>query len=525
MKPQILVAGAWRDADAVGSFRAVDPSCGQAIGDEFPVSSRADLEAALSAACDVAADLAATPPETIAAYLDAYADGIQAHSQELATLAHQETGLPAPTRLAATEIPRTFNQLRLAAQAVRARSWSQPIIDTQAGLRSALGPMQKPVLIFGPNNFPLAYNAVAGSDFASAIAARNPVIAKAHPNQPGTTRLLAQIAHRAVLESGLPAATVQMVYHCTSEDGLSLCADPRLGAIGFTGSRAAGLALMAVSEPAGVPFFGELSAINPVLILPGALAERGPALAQEYFASCSLGSGQFCTNPGLVIVPEGEDGDAFVTAAARLFAEASPALLLSQGVMESLQRNVAALREAGAQLLGGTAQCSGPGFRFAPSLLGIDAARFLAAPETFQTEAFGPVGLIVRSPDEATTVKIIATLEGSLTGSVYSAEADRDLAQRLAVVLRPHVGRLLSNRMPTGVAVSAAMNHGGPFPSTTQRSFTAVGMPSAIARFAALQCWDHTPDHWLPVELQDSNPLSVWRVVDGVPTQGPLTPA
>lgn len=522
MTAEIWINGQWRQTTGPGRFRAFDPTTGEAIGDEFPVSSRQDLEAALTAASAVAPELAATAPETIAAFLDAYASGIEAESQALTQLASRETGLAAAARLAGNELPRTCGQLRQAAEAVRTRSWTNPVIDTTAGLRVGLGPLEKPVLIFGPNNFPLAFNAISGSDFASAIAARNPVIAKGHPSHPATGRALAQIAQAAAQAVGLPAASIQMLYHFGAEDGLALCADPRLGAVGFTGSRQAGLALKAAADKAGIAFFGELSAINPVLLLPGALAARGAALAEEYFASCTLGSGQFCTNPGLLIVPEGADGDAFVAAAAQYFSAAAPAILFSEGVAASLQQAVASLGAAGANLLAGAGERRGPGFRFTPSLLGIDAAGFLAAPKALQTEAFGPVGLIVRSPDAATTLKIIAQLEGSLTGSIYSVDADRELARQLARALRPHVGRLIANRMPTGVAVSAAMNHGGPYPATTSRSFTSVGMPAAIRRFAALQCWDHAPDAWLPTELADANPLRIWRCVDGVPSNQAL---
>ena len=519
---QILIAGQWRDSAGSETFRAFDPVTGNATGDAFPVSPAAELETAVIAAVAAAPALAALAPETIAGFLESYAAGIEADIEALAALASSETALPITPRLVGNELPRTVLQLRQAAIAVRARSWTQPVIDTAAGLRSALGPLGKPVLVFGPNNFPFAYNAIAGSDFASAIAARNPVIAKAHPGYPGSSRALARIAHRAAQDAGLPQGSVQMLYQFDKEDGLALAGDARIGAIGFTGSRAAGLALKAAADRVGTPFFGELSAINPVVILPGALAERGMTLAQEYVGSCLLGSGQFCTNPGLVIVPEGDAGDAFVATAAELFSSAAPAVVFSEGVLAGLDHGVATLRTAGARVIAGTAQRVTPGFRFVPTLLQVDAASFLRAPQALQTEAFGPVGLLVRSPDEATTRAILGTLEGSLTGAVYAGEGDAESAARLAAILRLRVGRLIHNRMPTGVAVSAAMNHGGPYPSTTAPGFSAVGMPGAIRRFAALYCYDHNPAAWLPAELADANPHKVWRMVDDAPTQGPL---
>lgn len=518
----VLIDGQWRAAAAVGSFRALDPTTGEAFGESFPISGPEDVEAALAAAAKAAPALAAAEPEAIARFLDGYAAGIEANAEAIAAIAQRETALPAPTRLGAIELPRTVLQLRKAAEAVRARSWTMPVIDTAVGLRSRLGPLGKPVLVFGPNNFPLAYHGIAGSDFASAIAARNPVIAKGHPNHPGTGLALARIARAALDAAGLPAASVQLLHHFESEVGLRLCADARLGAIGFTGSRAAGLALKAAADRSGTPFYGELSAINPVLMLPGALAGKAEERAGEYAGSCLLGGGQFCTNPGLLIVPTGADGDAFVAAAAALFSAAPAAVVFSEGVLAGLDQGVQTLRGAGARLVAGSARREGPGFRFVPSLFEADAAAFLADSRALQTEAFGPVGLIVRSPDPETTLAMLDRLEGSLTGSVFHAESDAVWAGRFAAALRPRVGRLLSNRMPTGVAVSAAMNHGGPYPSTTARGFSSVGMPGAIRRFAALECWDHAPAAWLPDELSDANPHGVWRSVNGVQTQGPL---
>ena len=319
----VLIDGQWRAAAAVGRFRAFDPTTGEAFGESFPISGPEDVEDALAAASSAAPALSAAEPDAIARFLEAYAAGIEANAEALIAIAHRETALHAPTRLATVELPRTTSQLRKAAEAVRARSWTMPVIDTTAGLRSRLGPLSKPVLVFGPNNFPLAFHAIAGSDFASAIAARNPVIAKGHPNHPGTGLALARLAHEALEAAGLPAASVQLLHHFESDVGLALCADARLGAIGFTGSRAAGLALKAAADRSGTPFFGELSAINPVLMLPGALAGKAQERAAEYAGSCLLGGGQFCTNPGLLIVPTGADGDAFVAEAAALFSAAT----------------------------------------------------------------------------------------------------------------------------------------------------------------------------------------------------------
>ncbi|GGA33876.1 aldehyde dehydrogenase family protein [Dyella nitratireducens] len=519
----VLIGGRWcASQDAHGSFRAEDPARAEAIGPAFPISGKADIEAAMQAALQAADALSTISPSRIADFLERYAAAIDADGDCLVALAHAETALPVEPRLRSVELPRTSNQLRLAAQAVRHYAWTDPVIDTQAGLRAHRAPLNKPVLVFGPNNFPFAFNAIAGSDFASAIAARNPVIAKAHPSHPATSQRLAQLAHAALLEAGLPAAAVQMLYHFDNALGLAWAGDARLGAIGFTGSRTGGLALKAAADKAGVPIYAELSSVNPVFLLPGVLAERGEALAQEFFASCTMGSGQFCTNPGIVIVPEGEQGDAFVVAATQLFAQAEPKVLFSRGVQQNLLHAVDGLRAAGAQVL--TGGSVGEGYRFQPTLLNVDGDAFLAHAEGLQAEAFGPVSLIVRAADLPAMQRIAASFEGNLTGTIYRPAdgSDDDAWLALAPILRNKVGRLIANKMPTGVAVSAAMNHGGPYPSTSNPGFTSVGMPASIRRFSALHSYDNVPEALLPVELRNRNPGGVQRLVDGRWTDGDI---
>ncbi len=515
---QVLIAGEWRNSmDATGSVRAVNPATGETIGPAFPRSGEDDIELAVISAAQAADALAATAPERIAAFLDAYANAIEAAKDALVATAHAETGLPVSPRLADVELPRASGQLRQAAQAVRGHAWTHPVIDTQAGLRAHFAPLHKPVLVFGPNNFPFAFNAVAGSDFASAIAARNPVIAKAHPSHPATSKLLAALAFDAAIANGLPAATVQLFYDVEPALGLRLAGDRRIGAIGFTGSRAAGLALKTAADAAGIPIHAEMSSVNPVFLLPGALRERGAALAQEFFASCTMGSGQFCTNPGIVLVPEGADGDAFVALAAEKFEAAAPMVLFSQGVQQHLAHAVQALRAAGARVVAGKAQADGPGTRYAPTLLAVDGDAFLANPDALQQEAFGPVTLLVRYRDEDEAVALARAFDGNLTGALFTAAGSDDAAyRRIATALRPRVGRMIDDKWPTGVAVSPAMQHGGPYPSTSHAGFTSVGMPGAIRRFAQLQSFDNVRDDRLPEELRNANPAGLQRLVDGV---------
>jgi 2,5-dioxopentanoate dehydrogenase len=335
----ILLGGEWQfaatnqlDGDTGPSLRSIAAATGEVSPVCYPVSDRAQLQIALAQASDAAAPLAALPASTIAEFLELYANQIVHHADALVATAHRETGLPVTPRLASVELPRTVDQLRQGALAARSYSWTAPVIDTKANIRASFGPSGKPVAIFGPNNFPMAFNAISGSDFVCAIVARSPVIAKAHPGHLETSFLLAQIAHAAALACGLPKSAIQMLYHLPNELGLELVGDSRLSAFAFTGSRASGLALKAAADAAGVAAFLELSSVNPVFVLPGAAAERSVALAQELFASSLLGSGQFCTKPGIIALCEDAAGTDLIRHLAAQFQSAEPLQLLNQQV-------------------------------------------------------------------------------------------------------------------------------------------------------------------------------------------------
>jgi alpha-ketoglutaric semialdehyde dehydrogenase len=503
MTPEpILIAGMWRAAEFTGTFRAENPATGERFAEEYPVSSWADCDAALNAATEAAAVLRTTSPDQLAKFLTRYAERLEARKAELVDIAHAETALPKAPRLADVELPRTTNQLRQAAAAALDGAWALPTIDAKLNIRSMLAPIG-PVLAIGPNNFPYAFNGVAGGDFAAAIAAGNPVIAKAHPCHPRTSRLMAEEALAAVKESGLPAATVQMIYRTSREDGLRVAGDRRLGAIGFTGSRTAGMQLKAAADAVGKPVYLEMSSINPVLMLPGALAERGVKLVEELGASCLMGSGQFCTSPGVVILFASADADRFIAGLKAKLEGTPAATLLSSGVAETLNSGVQTLKAAGAEIVtGGSAL---PGNKFANTLLRVSGEQFLSSPEKLQTEVFGNASLVVVVQDAQQAAQVLRHLEGNLTGSIYSDTngSDDALYEQLAPSLRQRVGRLLNDKMPTGVAVSPAMNHGGPFPATGHPGFTAVGIPASMRRFAALQCYDNVRPHRLPPALRD----------------------
>jgi len=514
----ILINGTWRPARPVGSFRAFDPSTGVPLPELFPVSSREDVLEALEAGRKAALELAARPPETIAGFLELFARRIVERAEEIVAVAHCETAFPIEPRLRLNELPRTADQIRQSAEAARDRSWRRATIASKLNIRSMYGPLGGPVVVFGPNNFPLAFNAAGGGDAAAAIAAGNPVIAKGHPGHPSTTRLFAEIAAGCLAETDMPKATLQLVYHLNPEDGLSLVAHPWTGATAFTGSRAAGLKLKEAADRAGKPIYLEMSSVNPVFILPAAMRERGEQIAADLFASCSLGAGQFCTKPGLVIFVNDDAGRRFVEAARGLFEQPPSGYLVGPGLIGGLKAAIAKMKLQKAFVLVGGTETDGPGFGFANTLLAVHAWDFLRSPDVFQQEAFGTATVLVFAPDVEEMTAVAEALGGNLAGSIYSHGQGEDdgLYRTIEPLLLRGVGRVLNDKMPTGLAVVPAMVHGGPFPATGHPGFTAVGIPAAMLRFAALRCYDNVRPDRLPEELRDKNPTGrMWRLIDG----------
>jgi len=516
----VLIAGEWRTSSASKTFRAANPATREPLAAEYPVSPWEEIEQAIHAAADAFATMRGWPGERFARFLERYAERIEARKDELVAAAHEETALPAEGRLAGVEFPRTVNQLRQAAAAARSGSWALPTIDSKANIRSmyaAIGP----VCVFGPNNFPFAFNSAAGGDFAAAIAAGNPVIAKGHSSHPGTTKIFAEEAVAAARDTDMPPALVQLIYRTDHADGARLVSHPLVGATGYTGGRSAGLQLKAAADQAGKPIYLELSSINPVVVLPGAIAERGDKLAEEFTTSCLMGAGQFCTNPGLVLFLAGDATERFISQVAERFAAAPVGTMLGEGVEKSMARGIETLKSAGAEVIVGGEVGGGTGYSYRNTLLRTTGKQFLANPETMQTEAFGNSSLLVIADDLEQLIAVLGHLEGNLTGSIYSETGGSDdtLYDRVAPVLRQKVGRLLNDKMPTGVAVSPAMNHGGPYPATGHPGFTAVGIPASLLRFAMLQCYDNVREPRLPSLLRNRNPGGTWRNIDGEWTQ------
>ncbi len=497
----------------------------QAVTDEYPVSEWTEIEKALQAAVAASEHTRGWPGDRFANFLDKYADCIEERTDQLVDMAHKETALPSSPRLQDVELPRTTGQLRQAATSARTASWTMPTIDTKADIRSIYGPIG-PVAVFGPNNFPFAFNSIAGGDFAAAIAAGNPVIAKGHSSHPGTTRLFAEAAFHATQKTDMPPAMVQLIYRTNHEDGCRLVSHPLIGATGYTGARGTGLVLKESADKAGKPIYLELSSINPVFILPGALDERLNQVADEFTTSCLMGTGQFCTKPGLVILQAGKNARRFVETAKQRFDESPVGTLLNESVQSHFTQSIDTLTREGAVVVVGGNAGKGNGYCYENTLLEVDGDTFVSKSEILQTEAFGNGSLFVLAKDADQMLEIAELLEGNLTGCVYSDTNGNDdaLYDRIVPTLRQRVGRLLNDRMPTGVAVSAAMNHGGPFPATGHPAFTAVGIPTSIHRFTSLQCYDNVRPHRLPPLLRDKSPDdNTWRLIDGQWTRSGVT--
>jgi len=515
MKP-VLINGAWRASVGATPFQAVNPGTRERLPEQFPISPWPEIEDALQAARRAFEIVKDWPGDRFADFLERFADEAGTRAEDIVAAAHRETALPVSPRLKDVELPRTLHQLRLAAAAAREGSWRQATIDTATNIRSQLAPIG-PVAVFGPNNFPCAFNSLAGGDFAAAVAAGNPVIAKGHPSHPETTRLFGEAAHLAAQATGMPPGFVQLIYRIRHEDGARLVAHPLIGASGYTGGRSTGLLLKGAADLAGKPFYAELSSVNPVFILPGALAERLNDLVTDFVTSSLMGTGQFCTNPGVILLKEGPFTEPFLQAVAEKFKTTPAGTLLSEGTEVHLRAGIVALQQAGATVVTGAKPVDSSRYCFSNTLLRVTGADFLKNPAGLQTEAFGNAALIVVAESDDQLEEIARQLEGGLTGCLYSSTAGEDdaLYERIEPVLRQRVGRLLNDKMPTGVAVSSAMNHGGPYPATGHPGFTAVGIPASLRRFAVLHCYDNVRHHRLPPLLRDQNLEGrAWRLID-----------
>ncbi|WBO23230.1 aldehyde dehydrogenase (NADP(+)) [Sphingomonas abietis] len=514
----IFVGGQEHGGGAI--FQAVDPATGAQIEPGFASASPADVESACALAEAAFESFSATTLEERAAFLEAVADRILAAKDAIVPRAVTETGLPKP-RLEG-EVGRTVGQLRLFASVVRQGDWLDATIDPALPDRQPLPRVDLrranvavgPVAVFGASNFPLAFS-VAGGDTASAFAAGCPVVVKGHPAHPGTGELVARAVREAVAACGLHEGVFSYLPGPSIELGGALVADPRIKAVGFTGSRGGGLALMKIAseraEP--IPVYAEMSSINPVILFPAALEARGQAIAEGFVQSLTMGAGQFCTNPGLLIGIAGEALDRFAEVAGKALESSQPVTMLTPGIHSSFEKGVAALESHEAVTVVARG-CVGEGVNQARgALFTTDAASFLADP-VLGHEVFGSSSVLIRCKDVAEVKQVIAGLEGQLTATLMMDEADHGLAAELVQPLARKAGRVLANGWPTGVEVSHAMVHGGPYPATSDGRTTSVGS-LAIARFLRPVCFQNLPDALLPAALRSDNPWQIARRVDG----------
>lgn len=507
------------------TFFAVSPSTGGQLRPAFHSAGENEIEQAARLAHWAFAAYAKTSGRERAAFLRSIATNIEAVRDELVERAGQETALP-KARLEG-ETARTCGQLWLFAQLIEEGSWVGARIDRaqperkpspKPDLRSMLRPLG-PVVVFGASNFPIAFS-VAGGDTASALAAGNPVIVKAHPAHPGTSEIVARAIRRAVSESGLHEGVFSLIFDSGTEAGVKLVKHPLIKAAGFTGSHKAGRALMdaAASRREPIPVFAEMSSTNPLFILPRALREHSERIAAGLYNSFTLGAGQFCTKPGMIFLPAGEETDRFAGQLRELAEEAAPFDMLTSGIRSAYRSALSSRKTNGALKL--VAEKETPEAKVGVAIFQTDTAAFLKNPELAE-EVFGPATLLVRHSNRAEILEIARGLEGHLTATIHGTEEDlRDFAD-LVEILETKAGRLIFNGFPTGVEVSHAMVHGGPYPATSDSRFTSVGT-LAILRFARPVCYQGFPEASLPDELKNENPLRIWRTVDGEWTKEPL---
>jgi NADP-dependent aldehyde dehydrogenase len=509
-------------------FRATNPRTGENLPPAFFSAGPEEVHRAASLAQEAFATYGQISGREKGKFLCTIASKIDGAVDELVERAERETALP-KARLQ-SETARTSGQLRLFAHVVEEGSWVMARIDrADAGskppkpdLRSMLHPLG-PVVIFGASNFPLAFS-VAGGDTASALAAGNPVIVKAHPAHPGTSELVGQLVRECIQECNLPEGVFSLLLDSGTEVGVALVKHPLVKAVGFTGSHKAGRAIMdaAAARHEPIPVFAEMGSTNPVFILPGALRENGESISSGVYKSFTLGAGQFCTKPGLVFLPGNDDAATFVDKLKSSVLESGQFNMLTSGIRSAYQSATGRRKaETGVKLLAERpASANDQELGVGAAIFEADTESFLRNPE-LAAEVFGPATLVVRHSSRAQVLELARSLDGHLTATIHGTEADLREFSDLIAILKNKVGRLVFNGFPTGVEVSHAMVHGGPYPATSDGRSTSVGS-EAIFRFSRPVCYQGFPESTLPAELHNGNPLGIWRMVDGEITREPL---
>jgi alpha-ketoglutaric semialdehyde dehydrogenase len=510
-------------------YRAVDPATSAELDPEFHEAGAADVARAARAAADAFVEYRSREPQQRARFLREIASKLEALGDELIDRANRETALGIE-RLRG-ERGRTVSQLRMFADLIEEGSWVGARIDRaipdhkplpKPDIRRMLIPMG-PVAVFGASNFPLAFS-VAGGDTASALAAGSPVIVKAHPAHPGTSELVAGAIAGAARQSDMPAGVFSMLHGRSPELSVALVKHPAITAVGFTGSLRAGRALYdaAASRPKPIPVFAEMGSVNPVFLLPGALSQRGKQIAEGLKQSVTLGVGQFCTKPGVVVALHDDRTRQFIAAASELMTSAPPGSLLHAGIHSSYLQGLKQISTVpGVQVAASSATPRST--QAVPALFIADGDTFLAH-DRLGEELFGPSTVVVTASSRQQMLRIATELEGHLTATIHGTADDLRDYRELVDVLREKAGRLIFNGFPTGVEVCPSMQHGGPYPATTDSRTTSVGT-AAIERFVRPICYQNFPQDALPPELQDGNPRRIWRLIDGQWTRDAVAPS
>jgi alpha-ketoglutaric semialdehyde dehydrogenase len=514
------VIGSSISAEGESTFQALNPTTGEKLPTQYHKATKAELELAAQKAQAAFKIYRKKSGLEKAAFLDKIAEEIENIGDDLIQIATAETGLPAG-RIQG-ERGRTTGQLRLFAQLLRDGSWVNARIETAIPDRQPLPKvdlrlMQQPlgpVGVFGASNFPLAFS-VAGGDTASALAAGCPVIVKAHSAHPGTSELVGKAIQQAAIKSQMPDGVFSLLHGSGTEIGAALVQHPYIKAVGFTGSYQGGMALfhLAANRPEPIPVYAEMGSTNPVFILPQIMKEKGAAIAQQFAASVTMGVGQFCTNPGMIIANKTEGYAPFLTDLETQFKNVAGGVMLTngiqkaynQGISKHLENDSVTLIAKGNEVTGFTA--------VQPVLFKTDA-QAIAEDHTLSEEIFGPTSVLVEADSKEEMVRIAENLEGHLTATIHGTPEELAEYTDLIDVLEQKVGRLLINGFPTGVEVCHAMMHGGPFPASTDSRSTSVGT-NAIYRFTRPVSYQNFPENLLPDELKDANPLQIWRLVNG----------
>ncbi|WP_411846293.1 aldehyde dehydrogenase (NADP(+)) [Roseibacillus persicicus] len=518
------IIGSQRGAGAGGTWQAKNPATGEELETVFHGENEEGVNQAVALAEEAFATFGEAEGKVRAELLRAIAEEIDAVEEEIVPRMMAESALPEPR--CRGEKGRTVGQLRMFADLVEEGSWVDARIDLTQPDRAPipkpdLRSMQRsigPVAVFCASNFPLAFS-VAGGDTASALAAGCPVIVRAHSAHPGTAEIVGKAVQAAVAKCGLPEGVFSLIFDDGIELGTALAKHPGIKAIGFTGSRAGGRALMdvAAAREVPIPVYAEMSSINPIFVLPGAMAERGAQIAEGLVGSVSLGVGQFCTSPGLVFTT-GEGSDDFAAKVAEGLGAVAPATMLHEGIAKNYCNGVSKMSsQEGVEQI---ASVDSSGCQAGPAVFQTKVSEFLSN-ENLSAEVFGPATLLVNCDSDADYLAAAESLEGQLTASVHGTEEDLKAAGPLLSLLSRRAGRLIVNGFPTGVDVCPSMVHGGPYPATSDGSSSSVGT-RAIGRFTRSVSWQGMPEHLLPAELQSSNPLGIWRLVDGQLSKEPV---